>query len=69
MRGATTGQVAVSPGDFILADEDGAVVIPAALAGQVLEEAEKLTRAEVAIRAELSAGLTLAEALRKYGHV
>ena len=58
-----------SPGDFILADEDGAVVIPAALTGQVLEEAEKLTRTEVAIRAELSAGLTLAEALRKYGHV
>lgn len=69
MRGATAGQVAVSPGDFILADEDGAVVIPAALTGQVLEEAEKLTRTEVAIRAELSAGLTLAEALRKYGHV
>lgn len=69
MRGATTGQVAVSPGDFILADEDGAMVIPAALTGRVLEEAEKLTRTEVAIRAELSAGLTLAEALRKYGHV
>lgn len=69
MRGATAGQVSVSPGDFILADEDGAVVIPAALTGRVLEEAEKLTRTEVAIRAELSAGLTLAEALRKYGHV
>jgi len=69
MRGATVGEVAVSPGDFILADEDGAVVIPAALTGQVLEEAEKLTRTEVAIRAELSAGLTLAEALKKYGHV
>ena len=69
MRGATVAEVAVSPGDFILADEDGAIVIPAALTTQVLEAAEKLTRTEVAIRAELSAGLSLAEALRKYGHV
>ncbi|HEX5458970.1 MAG TPA: RraA family protein [Steroidobacteraceae bacterium] len=69
IRGATVKEVAVSPGDFILADEDGALVIPAALVDQVLEGAEKLTRAEVAIRAELSAGLTLAEALKKYGHV
>lgn len=69
VRGATAREVAVSPGDFILADEDGAVVIPAALVTRVLEEAEKLTRTEVAIRSELSAGLTLAEALTKYGHV
>ena len=69
IRGATTQEVSVSPGDFILADEDGAVVIPAALVPHVLEEAEKLTRTEVAIRSDLSAGLTLAEALRKYGHV
>lgn len=69
IRGATTKDVAVSPGDFILADEDGAVVIPAALVMRVLEEAERLTRTEVAIRSELSAGLTLAEALKKYGHV
>lgn len=68
-RGATASEVAVSPGDFILADEDGALVIPAALVVQVLGEAEKLTRTEVAIRSELSAGLTLAQALKKYGHI
>lgn len=69
VRGATTEYVTVAPGDFILGDEDGALVIPAALVVQVLEDAEKLTRIEVAIRSELSAGLTLAEALKKYGHV
>ena len=69
LRGATTREVVVGPGDFILADDDGALVIPAALIAQVLEDAEKLTRAELAIRSELSAGLTLAEALTKYGHV
>lgn len=69
VRGATVREVAVSPRDFNLADEDGALVIPGALVVQVLKEAEKLTRTEVAIRSELSAGLTLAEALKKYGHV
>jgi regulator of RNase E activity RraA len=69
VRGATTKEVMIAPGDFILADEDGALAIPAALVAQVLEAAEKLTRIEVAMRAELSAGLTLAEALKKYGHV
>lgn len=69
VRGATVREVAVSPRDFILADEDGALVIPDAVVVQVLERAEKLTRIEVAIRSELSAGLTLAEALEKYGHV
>jgi len=69
IRGTTTREVSVSPGDFILADEDGVVVIPAALVPHVLDEAEKLTRTEIAIRSELSAGLTLAEALEKYGHV
>lgn len=69
IRGATVSEVTVTPGDFILADEDGALVIPAALVPQVLEAAERLTRTEVAIRAELSSGLSLAEALKKYGHV
>lgn len=69
LRGATTPQVEVSPGDFILGDEDGAIVIPAALVEEVLHGAEALTRQEVEIRRELSAGLTLAEALAKYGHV
>jgi len=69
LRGATTKRVRVAPGDFILADEDGAIVIPAAAVVPALEEAERLTGIEVSLRAELSAGLSLAEALKKYGHV
>ncbi len=69
LRGATAKLVKIEPGDFILADQDGALVVPAAIVMDTLVEAERLTRAETAIRAELSAGLTLEDALRKFGHV
>jgi regulator of RNase E activity RraA len=59
----------VRPGDFILADEDGAIVIPIEDVESVLLESERLTAIEKNIRKEISSGLTLAEALKKYGHV
>ena len=69
LPGATVRRVAVSPGDFVLADEDGAIVIPNALVMAVLTEAEHLTQKEVLIRDEIAKGLTLAQALEKFGHV
>lgn len=69
LRGATDTFVRVEPGDFILADEDGAIVIPAVRVEAVLIEAERLTEKERLIRVELTAGLSLAEALKKFGHV
>lgn len=69
LRGATSTYVQVRPGDFILADEDGAIVIPMEVVEQVLIEAEKLTDTERQIRGELAKGLTLAQALEQYGHV
>ncbi|MCW0211018.1 RraA family protein [Achromobacter veterisilvae] len=69
LRGATSTYVQVRPGDFILADEDGAIVIPMEVVEQVLVEAEKLTDTERQIRVELAKGLTLAQALEQYGHV
>ncbi|AJF01012.1 aldolase [Pandoraea apista] len=69
LRGASSRWVEVRPGDFILGDEDGVIVIPAALVDQVLVEAERLTDKERSIRAELQQGLSLADALAKYGHV
>ncbi|PWC96660.1 aldolase [Azospirillum sp. TSO5] len=69
LRGATVERVRIEPGDFILADEDGALAIPAAIVPQVLAESEALTATEIRIREELSNGLTLAQALERYGHV
>jgi 4-hydroxy-4-methyl-2-oxoglutarate aldolase len=69
MPGATVPEVLVTPGDLVLADADGAIVVPAAVAEQVLERAERLGAREVQIRTELAAGLSLSEALEKFGHV
>lgn len=53
----------------MLCDEDGGIVIPAQHVERVLEEAERLTRKEASIREDIANGLTLSQALEKYGHV
>jgi len=69
LSGASGKPVQVSPGDFVLGDEDGVIVIPAAAVAQVLESSERLAKKERLIRSELQNGLTLAKALEKFGHV
>jgi regulator of RNase E activity RraA len=69
LAGATLERVIVRPGDLILADEDGAIVVPGNVAAEVLTEAERLTQKEVLIRDEIEKGLTLAQALQKFGHI
>ena len=69
MPGATVSQVEVTPGDLVLADSDGAIAVPAVVAEQVLERAEELQNREVQIRTELAGGLSLSDALAKFGHV
>ena len=69
MPGATRKRVRVSPGDFVLADVDGVIVIPARVCAKVLAEAERLTKKEIRIRRELDRGASLEDVLHKYGHV
>lgn len=69
MPGATTHYVQVNPGDFVFADDDGALVIPADLVSEVLKRAEAIGTKEQEIRRDLAGGLSLADALTKYGHV
>ncbi len=53
------GGVAVFPNDVIVADEDGAVVIPQALLGDVLKAATEQERMEAWIMGEVDKGLPL----------
>jgi regulator of RNase E activity RraA len=53
------GGVAVFPDDFIVVDDDGAVVIPAALLGVVLAAAIEQERLEAWIMAQVQAGASL----------
>ncbi len=69
MPGATARRVSVRPGDFVLADTDGVIVVPARAAAAVLAEAERLTATEIRIRRDLSRGASLEHVLRRYGHV
>lgn len=67
--GASGAPVTVRPGDFVLADEDGVVVVPGSLVDDVLAEAERLTEHEQEIRRALAEGLPLDECLARYGKV
>jgi 4-hydroxy-4-methyl-2-oxoglutarate aldolase len=69
LPGATKQRVIVNPGDFVIGDVDGVVVVPAEAVEKVLNEAERQTATEVKIRADLDAGATLEQVLAKYGHV
>ena len=69
LPGATSKRVKVTPGDFVLADTDGVIVVPGRVSEKVLVEAERLTAKEARIRRELDRGATLKEMLKKYGHV
>ena len=69
LHGATVRWVVVTPGDFILADEDGAIVIPQGVFDETLRRAEVLTDRETKLRQELLDGLSLEQALAKFVHV
>jgi regulator of RNase E activity RraA len=58
----TCAGVAVRPGDYVLGDPDGAVVIPAALAAEAAAFASEHDAMEEYIRAQVLAGAPLAEA-------
>jgi regulator of RNase E activity RraA len=61
------GDVHVQPGDLVLADYDGIVVVPRPLAAQVLEKAEEKVRGENMVRKKLAEGMSASEAFRRYG--
>lgn len=63
----TIGEATVNPGDWVVADELGVAVVPAALVDTVIERGLEKMRAESTVRAELAAGDDLGAVFRRHG--
>ena len=61
------GRVRIVPGDWIVGDDDGVVVVPAAIAEDVLVEAEAKAATESEVRAAVRNGMPPLEAYERYG--
>ena len=61
--------VAVEPGDLIVADGTGVVVLPAARAAEIIDNAERYSADDAAAIKDLDAGMTFTEAMAKYTRI
>jgi regulator of RNase E activity RraA len=62
------GKVQVKPGDVLVGDDSGVVVVPQEMAQQVLEIAQGIEEAENSIIDAVRNGMTLTEARAKFGY-
>jgi 4-hydroxy-4-methyl-2-oxoglutarate aldolase len=61
------GPVTINPGDYILADHDGVIVLPKARAEEIITAAETASKTENKIRIAILAGMDPQQAYLKYG--
>jgi 4-hydroxy-4-methyl-2-oxoglutarate aldolase len=69
VRGALEAWLSVFPGDIVVGDADGQIVIPQELLDEVTAKVIEWSRTESGARAEIIAGMPLLAALEKYGHL
>jgi 4-hydroxy-4-methyl-2-oxoglutarate aldolase len=67
MPGTLTHQVRVRPGDWVVADSDGVIVVPQEIAMDVLVNAEAIEAREEGMRVDLAAGMSFKDAFEKWG--
>ena len=60
------GGTSITPDDWVIADDDGIVVIPGDVVDEVVEEAERLVSAEYSVREAIRGGMAPDEAYEKY---
>jgi 4-hydroxy-4-methyl-2-oxoglutarate aldolase len=61
------GSVLFSPGDLVIADVDGIVVVPRAVEAEAIAAAWEKVNAENVVREAIARGMTAGEAFKKYG--
>ena len=64
---AVVGGLPVEPGDLVVADADGVVVVPASLASETVDRALEKVAKENGVRDALAAGSTLRSAYDRFG--
>jgi len=61
------GGVPIEPGDMLIGDIDGVVVVPRRVEAEVLSQALEKARTEKVIKTDLEQGMLATEAFKKYG--
>ena len=69
VRGALAGWITVKPGDTVVGDADGVIVIPQDMLDNVTAKVITWSQSESGARDEIQKGLPLLAALAKYGHL
>jgi 4-hydroxy-4-methyl-2-oxoglutarate aldolase len=67
MPGTLTEYVTVTPGDWVVGGMDGVIVVPQAIADEVLVKAEEIEDREEGMRQDMAAGMTFADGYKKWG--
>jgi regulator of RNase E activity RraA len=67
MPGTVTSRVRVNPGDWIIGEADGVIVVPEAIAMEALVQAEDLERREQGMREDVAKGMSFDDAYKKWG--
>jgi 4-hydroxy-4-methyl-2-oxoglutarate aldolase len=62
------GAISINPGDIIMGDADGVVVVPKDMENEVLEAALSIERSELSIIDSVEKGMSLKEAREKMGY-
>jgi len=63
----TVGGVAILPGDFVLGDRDGVLIIPQEIAEEAITKAEEVVHTENLVRKAILEGVLPLDAYNKYG--
>ena len=67
MPGTLTSRVKVSPGDWIVGEADGVVLVPQKIAMETLIKVEDMERREQGMREDFAKGVSFDEAFNKWG--